>query len=222
MVTRFQFTLPEGQRFSGIDRRMIDISPDGTQLVYVASGRLYLRSMSEQDAKAIPRHRWLSGREKPRLLAGWSLGRFSRRLRSDTQEDCRHGWCGRHHLPSRAPVRHELGARRHRLRAAQAKASATSHPMAAHRKCSSTRRTVRCRRAHRCCRADSTVLFTLATGTALNRWDSAHVVVQSIATGERKTIVPRRPTRVTSRQVTSSTPSAAASSQSHSTRRVWR
>ena len=53
MVTRLQFTLPEAQRFGGIDRRMIDISPDGTQLVYVASGRLYLRSMSEQDAKEI-------------------------------------------------------------------------------------------------------------------------------------------------------------------------
>ncbi len=33
------------------------------------------------------------------------------------------------------------------------------------------------------------VLFTLATGTALNRWDTAHIVVQSIATGERKTII---------------------------------
>ena len=33
------------------------------------------------------------------------------------------------------------------------------------------------------------VLFTLATGTAPNRWDTAHIVVQSVATGERKTII---------------------------------
>ena len=52
-VTRFQFTLPEGQSFTGLARRMVDMSPDGTQIVYVANGRLYLRSMSERDAKAI-------------------------------------------------------------------------------------------------------------------------------------------------------------------------
>ena len=52
-VTRLQFTLPEAQRFGGIDRRMIDISPDGTHLVYVASGRLYLRAMADHDAKEI-------------------------------------------------------------------------------------------------------------------------------------------------------------------------
>ena len=33
------------------------------------------------------------------------------------------------------------------------------------------------------------LLFTVATGTAVNRWDSAHIVVQSIATGERKIII---------------------------------
>jgi serine/threonine-protein kinase len=52
-VTRFQFTLPEGQTFTGLARRVVDISPDGAQMVYVANGQLYLRSMSELDAKAI-------------------------------------------------------------------------------------------------------------------------------------------------------------------------
>ena len=33
------------------------------------------------------------------------------------------------------------------------------------------------------------VLFTLATGNAPDRWDKAKVVVQSIATGERKIVV---------------------------------
>jgi len=32
---------------------VVDISPDGAQMVYVANGQLYLRSMSELDAKAI-------------------------------------------------------------------------------------------------------------------------------------------------------------------------
>ena len=48
---------------------------------------------------------------------------------------------------------------------------------------------VKCRRAHRCCRADSDVLFALTTGTAPNRWDSADIVAQSVVTRERKIII---------------------------------
>ena len=33
------------------------------------------------------------------------------------------------------------------------------------------------------------VLFTLATGTAPDRWDKAHIVVQSLKSGERKTLI---------------------------------
>ena len=33
------------------------------------------------------------------------------------------------------------------------------------------------------------VLFTLATGTALDRWDKARIVVQSLTSGERKTLI---------------------------------
>jgi hypothetical protein len=46
-VTRFTFTLPEGQRFVTVNRRNVDISPDGTDLVYAANNRLYLRRMSD-------------------------------------------------------------------------------------------------------------------------------------------------------------------------------
>ena len=54
-VTRFSFTLPAGQIFttpSG-NRHMVALSPDGARMVYAANTRLYLRSMSELDAKAI-------------------------------------------------------------------------------------------------------------------------------------------------------------------------
>ena len=53
-VTRFQYTLPDGQPFTGFARRVIDISPDGTHIVYAANARLYLRSMSELSPRAIP------------------------------------------------------------------------------------------------------------------------------------------------------------------------
>lgn len=54
-VTRFPLTLPEGQPFSAIGglRHLIAMSPDGAQVVYAAPSRLYLRSMSQLDVKAI-------------------------------------------------------------------------------------------------------------------------------------------------------------------------
>ena len=37
-----------------VSRRAVALSPDGTRLVYAAVGGLYLRSMSEFEARAIP------------------------------------------------------------------------------------------------------------------------------------------------------------------------
>ena len=53
-VTRFSLTLGEGQQFSNITRDSLAISPDGTQLVYSANQGLYLRSMSQLDARVVP------------------------------------------------------------------------------------------------------------------------------------------------------------------------
>ena len=53
-VTRFPFPIAEDQHFSVLSRSFMALSPDGTQLVYVASNRLFLRSMSELEAHEIP------------------------------------------------------------------------------------------------------------------------------------------------------------------------
>jgi eukaryotic-like serine/threonine-protein kinase len=53
-VVRFPLALPEGQSFSGTGRHMLAVSPDGTQVVYVALQRLYRRALSEVETKAIP------------------------------------------------------------------------------------------------------------------------------------------------------------------------
>jgi serine/threonine-protein kinase len=52
-VTRFSFALGDGQQFTNQGRQVVAMSPDGTQMVYVANQRLYLRSMSELDARPI-------------------------------------------------------------------------------------------------------------------------------------------------------------------------
>jgi protein kinase-like protein/WD40 repeat protein len=53
-VTRFSIGLGEGQEFFNTGRRVLNISPDGTQIVYVANQRLYHRLLSEGQAKPIP------------------------------------------------------------------------------------------------------------------------------------------------------------------------
>ena len=55
-VTRFSITLGEGQQVtaSSTARPSIAISPDGTQILYEASSRLYHRAMSESEARPIP------------------------------------------------------------------------------------------------------------------------------------------------------------------------
>ena len=47
-------TLGEGQRFSTTDGQSVTLSPDGTRLVYVANSQLYLRSLSDLEARPIP------------------------------------------------------------------------------------------------------------------------------------------------------------------------
>jgi serine/threonine-protein kinase len=53
IVTRFTIKLPEGQQFPLSDRRIVEVSPDGTQLLYVASRRLYRKAMWEAEAQPI-------------------------------------------------------------------------------------------------------------------------------------------------------------------------
>ena len=53
-ITRFLFALPSDQTVTNVNRGALAISPDGTQIVYVANGQLYLRSMSEWEGRPIP------------------------------------------------------------------------------------------------------------------------------------------------------------------------
>jgi serine/threonine protein kinase/Tol biopolymer transport system component len=53
-VMRFPFVLPEDQRFTNPGRHLVAMSPDGTSIVYVANQQLYIRKMSEMEARPIP------------------------------------------------------------------------------------------------------------------------------------------------------------------------
>jgi serine/threonine protein kinase len=52
-VTRFSMILPPSQRLTSQSRSTVALSPDGTELVYVANEQLYRRQMHETDATPI-------------------------------------------------------------------------------------------------------------------------------------------------------------------------
>lgn len=53
-VSRFPLALPPGQQFTTLARQIVTISPDGTAVAYSAGGRLYLRSLSDIEPRPVP------------------------------------------------------------------------------------------------------------------------------------------------------------------------
>ena len=105
-VTRFPLALPAGQLLDGQGgTHMVALSPDGSRLAYVATpSRLYLRSMSEVDAKTVPGiERYVGVRDPVFSPDGESTPLC--RGRSDTQKNDAHGRHRADHLPGREPDR---------------------------------------------------------------------------------------------------------------------
>src|SRR5262245_27092810 len=64
-VTRFSIMLPAGQEFTSVLRAVFAISPDGTKLVYAANNRLFLRPFSDFESRAISGTESTSGVRMP-------------------------------------------------------------------------------------------------------------------------------------------------------------
>jgi serine/threonine-protein kinase len=85
-VSRFLVPLDQGQRLTSGGRRAFTLSPDGRILVFAANGRLFLRRLSEFDARPIA---GLSDTDSPmnpvfspdgRLIAYWSADRHFKQV----------------------------------------------------------------------------------------------------------------------------------------------
>ena len=188
-VTRFSIGLGEGQVFTETGRRVVAISPDGTQIVYVANRRLYHRLLSEVQAKPIP------GTEEPQL--GIVNPVFS---------------------PDGGSIAFYAASEHALKRIAVAGGSAVTICPATYPSGMAwngdailfgqeSRGIVRVpatggtpevivpvsngERAHgpQLLPGGQAVLFTVATGAGLDAWDRAQIVVASLKTAERKTIV---------------------------------
>jgi hypothetical protein len=52
-LMQFSQVLPEDQRFTNPGRHLIAMSPDGASIVYIANQQLFLRKLSEREARPI-------------------------------------------------------------------------------------------------------------------------------------------------------------------------
>ena len=194
LVTRSRLVLPEGQQFT-TDSQSIAISPDGTQMVYVANQRLFLRSLSELEARPI------QGSDTPaitldsvnspvfspdgRSIAYWDQGAIKRiAIGGGTAVPlCQSArlwgmsWSGNEIVYGEGSlgimrVSAEGGMPEQIARVESTELAASPQMLPGNR----------------------AVLFTiLAAETAggIEQWDTARIVVQAMGSGERKTVVER-------------------------------
>ena len=188
-ATRFTLALAAGQQFTNPGRQVLAISPDGTRVVYVANRRLYLRPMSGTEARPIVGTENETGVAHPVFSPdGQSVAFYSgadRTLKriavsggaavTICQADNPFGmsWGPDGIVFGQGPkgimrVSPTPGAKPDLLVSLDAGEFAHGPQMLPD---------------------GQAVLFTLATGSNTDRWDNARIVVQSLKSGERKTLI---------------------------------
>src|SRR5215831_18658065 len=185
-VVRFSIALPAGQRLSSSTHTNIAISPDGTRLVYAANSRLYLRSLSAFESAAIPGS---EGKGNPTNLAfsrdGQWIAFWSELIIKRIAVD------GGTPLPivpaSAAGTSFDWGAEG----IVFAQGAQGIHRVAVNGGTPQQLVTVKDEGAFNphLLPGGEAVLFTQTKVTGDARWDTAQIVLQSLKSGERKTLV---------------------------------
>jgi eukaryotic-like serine/threonine-protein kinase len=185
-VTRFPVVLPSGQFFSNTGRQAIAISPDGTQIAYTANQRLWLRSMSDVEARPIGGIDGSSAVINPVFSPdGRSIAFFGDMTLKKIAVT---GGAAVTLCPAENPfgmswtpdgILFGQGSK-----GIMRVAATGGKPEVIIRVKSNEF-------AHgpQLLPDGETVLFTLATGTGTDRWDKGLIVVESLKSGERKTVI---------------------------------
>ena len=188
-VARFALTLGEGQQFSNNFNQSLAVSPDGTQLVYIANNQLYLRSLSDLEARPMPGTQ-LSQSQSPSTPVfapdGQSIAFYADQA---IKKIAVSGGAAVTICPAEAPFlgmtwdtgglvfgQGSKGIMRVSANGGQPSvvASAKSGELAA---------------SPQVLPGGDWVLFTLATAATAEGWDKAQIVLQSLKTPERRTLI---------------------------------
>jgi serine/threonine-protein kinase len=185
-VMKATFPLPDGQVFTNAGRRVVAISPDGSQFAYVANSRLYLRSLAGFEATPIPRTEYPEGVLNPVFspdggsIAFWSPNTIKRISVGggpavticEASRPLGMSWQGDTILFGQGSD----GIKQVSASGGKPQTLVTVRPdEIAH--------------GPQMLPGGQAVLFTIASDSGDDRWDKAHIVVQPLAGGARKTII---------------------------------
>jgi eukaryotic-like serine/threonine-protein kinase len=185
-VTRFTFGLPEGQRITNTGRHAIALSPDGSRIVYEANRRLYVRSLADVEATALPSAqggpvtspvfspdgRWIAFWSAPGVLYKVAISGGAPIRLCELENPYGITWSGDSLLVG--------GGERGILRV-----SSNGGPPEVIIRVKDDELAQGPQRLP----DGRSILFTLAKGTDPDRWDGAQIVVQPAGSADRKTIV---------------------------------
>ena len=185
-VVRFALVLPEGQSFSRSGEANIAVSPDGTRVVYVANRQLNVRTVGDMESRPIPGTQldviypffspdgqWIGfGSTSERALKKIAVtgGASITLCKLDNLEGA--SWEGDAIVfaqNGKGVLRVSANGGEPEVIAATGASEAVYGPQLLD--------------------GGKAVLFTVTSEAGVNRWETAHIVVQSIGASDRKVIV---------------------------------
>ena len=188
-VTRFSIPLPDGQALPApLLRHVTALSPDGTQIVYVANGRLYRRSMSDVSTREIQGTEGYRDVSDPVFSPDGQTIAFYAVADRTLKTVAATGGASTTVAPIDPPFgiswdtdRIVFGQGPKGIKQVTPRGGAPTPLVEVNDD----------EEAHgpQLLPGGQQVLFTLARGSAYDRWDKAQVIVQSLASGERKTVI---------------------------------
>jgi Tol biopolymer transport system component len=185
-ITRFSVVLPDGQRFLNNARAFVTISPDGGTIVYAADGQLYSRNMTDMEVRPIqgtlqnasrpifsPDGRWIAyvsrAEQKVKKIAVTGGAAINVADINDVNGGFGLAWNEDDYIYNGEP-------------GAITRVSANGGTL---EKIVALKKNEVAHRPQLLPGGDA-LLFTLATD---NRWDGSQIVVQSLKSGARKTLI---------------------------------
>ena len=189
-IARFPLTLPADQQFDGSGgAHIVAMSPDGSQLAYLAQPfHLYLRSMSELDVKAVPGTGSYKGVREPVFSPDGRSIAFFAVVDQTLKRMAVTGGAAQTICAAESPTGISWGPDgilfgQGSKGISRVAANGGAPEVLVRVKDGET--------AHgpQLLPGGRHVLFTLASGSASDRWDKARIVVYSVATGEQKQLM---------------------------------
>src|SRR5262249_52772756 len=188
-VSRFAIALPEGAAFTGVGRHVLALSPDGTRMAFIASNRVYLRSMKEIEAKPVGVAENLGNLTEPVFSPDGTSIVFYSAGESALKRVSISGGPATTLCPALNPLGMSWGEGGVLFGQSIDNAIQKVSPNGGTPETLVTLKDPERAHGPQLLPGGEAVLFTYTNATGTDRWDKADVVVQSLKTGERKRLI---------------------------------